>query len=33
MGDQSVSAGWSVLYIGTIVLVGSCVGALLIVSL
>lgn len=33
MGDQSVSTAWSVLYVGTIVLVGSCVLALLIVSL
>lgn len=33
MGDQSVSTALSVLYVGTIVLVGSCVGALLIVTI
>jgi Mn2+/Fe2+ NRAMP family transporter len=33
MGDQSVSTAWSALYVGTILLVGSCVGALLIVTL
>jgi Mn2+/Fe2+ NRAMP family transporter len=33
MGDQVVSTAWSAVHAGTIVLVGSCVGALLVVSL
>ena len=33
MGDLAVPTAWSVLYVGTIVLVGSCVGALLMMSL